>query len=190
MPLRRLALVLALALCACAPRQDAQVGGPFRLVDPSGAPVTERALKGKWSAVFFGFTHCPDACPTTLFALAEAETLLGGRAKDFQTVFISLDPARDTPEQIGRYLANEAFPKKALGLTGAPAQVDAAAKAYRVYYQKAGEGPDYGIDHSTVTYLMNPKGGFVCAIPHNAPPQVMADKITAAMRRGRSAAAC
>lgn len=168
--------------------QSAAIGGPFHLVDQSGKAVDEKVLKGKWSAVFFGFTYCPEACPTTLFALGQTEKLLN--AKDFQTVFVSVDPARDTPAKISTYLSNSAFPRAALGLTGTPDQVAGAAKAYHVFYQKAGEGPGYTINHSTITYLMSPRGQFVCVIPYGAPPEVMAKMIKSAMARGPRAQSC
>jgi protein SCO1 len=170
--------------------QTATVGGPFQLIDPAGRSVDQRVLKGKWSAVFFGFTNCPDACPTTLFALGQAEKLLGPRAADFQTVFISVDPARDTPAQLASYLATDAFPKHIVGLTGSAEQVDRAAKAYHVYYQKAGEGAAYTVNHSTITYLMNPKGRFACVIPYDETPQRIAAKVEAAMARGAGAESC
>lgn len=172
------------------PSQSVAVGGPFKLIDQTGAAADEKLLKGKWSAVFFGFTRCPEACPTTLLALGQAETLLGDRARAFQTVFISVDPARDTPAALSNYLSNSAFPKKVRGLTGTGAQVSVAAKAYHVFYQKAGDGPDYTINHSTITYLMSPRGRLVCFLPYGAPPKVMADKIIAAMNAGPGAATC
>jgi protein SCO1/2 len=169
-------------------QQSAAIGGPFHLVDQRGRPVDEKVLKGKWSAVFFGFTYCPEACPTTLFALGQTEKLLN--AKDFQTVFVSVDPARDTPAKLSAYLSNSAFPRAALGLTGSSDQVADVAKAYHVFYQKAGEGPDYTINHSTITYLMSPRGQFVCVIPYGAPPDVMAKMIKSAMARGPGAQSC
>ena len=162
--------------------QSAAIGGPFHLVDQTGKAADEKLLKGKWSAVFFGFTYCPEACPTTLFALGQTEKQL--HDKDFQTVFISVDPARDTPAQLTTYLSNTAFPRAAVGLTGTADQVAAAARAYHVFYQKAGEGPDYTINHSTITYLMSPRGQFVCVIPYGAPPEVMTKMIKSAMARG------
>lgn len=172
------------------PQQTSLVGGPFQLIDQAGRAVDEGALKGKWSAVFFGFTYCPDACPTTLFALGQAEKLLGERARDLQTVFISVDPARDTPRQVAVYLDNDAFPRRILGLTGSPEQVAQAARAYRVYYKKTGEGPDYVVDHSTITYLMTPRGQFACVIPYGATPEQIAAKITSAMKLGARAQSC
>jgi len=201
---RRLIVILALLavafaiLTAVAVRQGvlapegqtAAVGGPFQLVDQTGRKVDQTVLKGKWSAVFFGFVHCPDACPTTMFALGQAEPLLGAKAANFQTVFISVDPARDTPEALAEFVKTDAFPKRVLALTGTPNQVDRAAKAYRVYYQKNGTAEAYNVDHSTMTYLMNPKGDFACVIPYGATPQQIAAKVQAAMAQGSGAQSC
>jgi protein SCO1/2 len=166
------------------------VGGPFQLVDTSGRTVDQDVLKGKWSVVFFGYTHCPDICPTTLFALRQVEPLLGARASDFQTVFISVDPARDTVAQMRAYVANDAFPRRLIGLTGSPAQVGAAAKAYHVYYQKQGTGEDYQVGHAAYSYLMTPKGSFACVLPPNATPEQTAAKIRTAMQQGPNATSC
>jgi protein SCO1/2 len=170
--------------------QTAAIGGPFHLVDQTGAPKDASVLKKKWSAVFFGFTYCPEACPTTLLALGQAEKLLGPKADDFQTVFISVDPGRDTPKVMANYLSNSAFPQRTLGLTGTPQQVAGVASAYHVFYQKAGEGPGYQVNHSTITYLMSPTGAFVCVIPYGETPQVMAGQIQAAMKQGPHAQSC
>ncbi len=170
--------------------QAAAVGGPFQLVDTNGATVDQSVLKGKWSVVFFGFTHCPDICPTTMFELGQVEPLLGARADDFQAVLISVDPARDTVAQMKAYIANPAFPKRVIGLTGSAAQVDAAAKAYRVYYKKSGDGPDYNVDHAAYSYLMNPKGRFACVLPYELTPEQTAAKIQAAMKQGDNAENC
>jgi len=157
------------------------VGGPFQLVDQNGKPTTEAALKGQWNAVFFGFTYCPDVCPGTLQALAAASDQLGPKAKDLRIVFISVDPDRDQPQAVKDFLSGPTLPKTILGLTGTPEQTAAAAKAYRVYYKKAGDGPDYSVDHSTAVYLMDPKGRFVKVIPYNLPPEEIARQIRDAM---------
>lgn len=170
--------------------QTAAVGGPFQLVDTNGRTVDQSVLKGKWSVVFFGFTHCPDICPTTLFELGQVETLLGPKAGEFQSVLISVDPQRDTVAQMKAYMANPAFPKRSLGLTGTPAQTDAAAKAYKVYYQKSGVGPDYTVNHAAYSYLMNPKGRFACVLPYELTPEQTAAKIQAAMKQGPNAESC
>ena len=161
---------------------QAQVGGPFTMTDQDGRQVTEQMLEGRWSLVFFGFTYCPDVCPTTMQVLGAAQQQLGPKADKFQVVFISVDPERDTPEQIKTYLSNEVFPKGTIGLTGTPEQVAAAAKAYRVYYKKNGEGSDYLIDHSTPAYLMNPKGQFDRVLPYGISPEETTRQIADAMR--------
>jgi protein SCO1/2 len=173
-----------------APSQTAAIGGPFHLVDQKGAPTDQNILKHRWSAVFFGFTYCPEACPTTLLALGQTEKLLGPKASDFQTVFVSVDPGRDTPKVMANYLSNSAFPRRSIGLTGTPQQVAQVAGAYHVFYQKAGNGPDYQVNHSTITYLMSPTGDFVCVIPYGETPQQMAGRIAAAMRQGPHAQSC
>jgi protein SCO1/2 len=162
----------------------AEIGGPFALVDQDGKPATEAVLKGKYSVVFFGFTFCPEVCPTTLQTLAAAQDRLGSKAKDLQIVFVSLDPERDTPAKVKQYLGNQGFPKNVVGLTGTLAQVTATAKAYRVYFTKSGEGDDYLIDHSTAAYVMDPKGKFVRVIPYGLSPDEVAKQIADAMRAG------
>jgi protein SCO1/2 len=161
--------------------QPSLIGGPFQMVDQNGKPVTEKVLEGQWNAVFFGFTYCPDVCPGTLQALAAASDQLGPKAKDFRIVFVSIDPDRDTPEQLKAYLSADYLPRNTLGLTGTPAQVAATAKAYRVYYKKAGEGPGYTMDHSTVVYLVDPKGRFVKPIAYGTPPEEIARQVKDAM---------
>ena len=174
---------LALALVACSPQRvpKAAIGGPFQMVDQNGKPQTDAVLNGKWSAVFFGYTYCPDVCPTTLQALGEAKKQLGLRAKDFQVVFVSVDPARDTPAQMKTYLDNQAFPRGVVGLTGSDEQVAATAKAYKVFYRKAGTGADYTVDHVAYTYLMDPKGQFVRIIGAGDTPDDIAYEIAQAM---------
>lgn len=158
------------------------VGGPFRLTDTSGARVDEGVLKGKWSLVFFGFTYCPEACPTTLAALGKAMADLGPKAKDVQVVFISVDPERDTPAALKAYLASPAFPKGTIGLTGSKADVAQVAKAYHVFYQKTGAGPDYSIDHSTMIYVMDPRGRFRKLIPYGVAPDEVRRQLEDARR--------
>jgi protein SCO1/2 len=170
--------------------QSAAIGGPFHLVDQTGRAADAGVLRHKWNAVFFGYTYCPEACPTTLLALGQTEKLLGKKADDFQAVFISVDPGRDTPKVMANYLSNSSFPHRTLGLSGTPEQVAAVAHAYHVFYQKDGEGPDYQVNHSTITYLMSPSGQFVCVIPYGETPQQIAGQIQAAMNRGPHAQSC
>ncbi|WP_374575367.1 SCO family protein [Phenylobacterium sp.] len=160
------------------------VGGPFQMVDQNGRRVDEGVLKGKWSAVFFGYTYCPDVCPQTLQALAAAEDQLGPKGRDFQVVFVTVDPKRDTPDQLKAYLSADSFPRGAIGLTGTAEQTAAIAKAYHVFYEASGEGDSYVVSHSTPTYLMDPKGRFNRVIPYNLPPDEVARQIAKAMRAG------
>lgn len=158
------------------------VGGPFELVDQNDKTVDETVLKGKWSAVFFGFTYCPDICPGTLQALTATSDELGTKADDLRIVFISVDPGRDDPAKVKDWLEAQSPPAGTLGLSGTPEQVAAAARAYRVVYEKAGDGPDYLVNHSTAIYLMDPKGRFKRVLSYGMTPEQMADQIRAAMR--------
>jgi len=179
-----------LALAACGPSTqpvesygEARIGGPFKMVDQNGRPVDERVLLGKWSAVFFGYTYCPDTCPATLSALAATQARLGAAAKTFQVVFVSVDPARDTPAQMKLYLSAQGFPGGAVGLTGSPAQVADIAKAYAAIYAKVGTGPDYQVQHSAAIYLMDPHGKFVRPLNEAQGPDAMAKQINEAMQQ-------
>jgi protein SCO1/2 len=156
---------------------SAAVGGPFQLVDQNGRAANESLLKGKWSAVFFGYTYCPDVCPATLSALKLAKQRIGPKADKLQVVFVSIDPQRDTPAQLRSYLATPAFPQPIVGLTGTPAQVAAIAKAYKVYYAKQGEGQGYLMAHSSGVYLMNPDGRFYGLVSEAAGVDDMAKQI-------------
>ena len=138
----------------------AQIGGPFRLVDENGAQFSDQDLKGKTFLVFFGFTHCPEVCPTTLFEMSEIMRKLGDDADRTAVVFITVDPERDTPESLKDYLAS--FDPHIHGLTGDPAALAAVAKAYRVYYKKVPlDGGDYTMDHTAIVYLMDKEGRFI-----------------------------
>ncbi len=157
------------------------IGGPFHLVDQSGRPVDEHLLEGKWSAVFFGYTFCPDVCPTTLARLGAVTAALGPRADRFQVVFVTVDPERDTPAALAAYLASPTFPKAARGLTGSPEQIAAVAKAYHVYYQKVPQAGSYTMDHSAVIYLMDAKGRFASPLDLSVTPTEAARAIEKAM---------
>jgi protein SCO1/2 len=141
------------------------VGGPFSLIDGDGHPVTDQTWRGKYMLVYFGYTFCPDVCPTTLSAVADALDKMGPKADRLQTLFITVDPKRDTASVVKQYAA--AFSPRITGLTGSPDQIAAAAKAYRVYYaeHRTGPGPDdYSMDHSSVLYLMGPDGRFIAPV--------------------------
>lgn len=163
---------------------QADIGGDFSLTDQNGRAVDQTLLNGKWSLVFFGFTHCPDFCPTTLAVLKATQDRLGPEARDLQIVFISVDPERDTPRLLKDYLSSDGFPQGVIGLTGTPEQVAQAARVYRAYYEKAGEGDAYTMNHSLTVYLMGPDGEFRSAIAHDLDPDRSADVIRRVMARG------
>ncbi|MCL4713842.1 MAG: SCO family protein [Hyphomonadaceae bacterium] len=143
------------------------VGGPIDLVDPNGTRVTQADFAGQPAVVYFGFTHCPDVCPTTMYAVAEA--LARGDSYDVQSVLITVDPARDTPQVMGEYARTNGFPPGLVGLTGSAAQIDAAKRAFRVYASRAEipgapEGT-YNVDHSSLLYVMDGGWRTVAVIP-------------------------
>ena len=160
------------------------VGGPFTLTNQDGQVVDQSILKDKWTLVFFGFTYCPDYCPTTLGVLNAVQERMGDRAKDLQIVFISIDPERDTPKLLKDYLSSDGFPKGVIGLTGTPEQTAQVAKEYRAFYQKVGEGEGYIMNHSLTVYLMGPDGQFRSAVAHDLGPDRTAKLIENAMERG------
>ncbi|WP_427790010.1 SCO family protein [Brevundimonas diminuta] len=160
------------------------VGGPFTLTNQDGQVVTEKILEGKWSLVFFGFTYCPDYCPTTLGVLNAVQERMGDKAKDLQILFVSIDPERDTPQMLKDYLSSDGFPNGVIGLTGTPEQVAQAAKAYRAFYQKVGEGEGYTMNHGLTVYLMGPDGQFRSAVAHDLGPSRTATLIENAMEKG------
>ncbi|MCO8020140.1 SCO family protein [Brevundimonas diminuta] len=160
------------------------VGGPFTLTDQDGQAVTEKILEGKWSLVFFGFTYCPDYCPTTLGVLNAVQERMGDKAKDLQIVFISIDPERDTPQMLKDYLSSDGFPDDVIGLTGTPEQVAQVAREYRAFYQKVGEGEGYTMNHGLTVYLMGPDGKFRSAVAHDLGPSRTVTLIENAMEKG------
>ena len=136
------------------------IGGPFKLVDQNGNPITDADLKGKPHLVFFGFTHCPDVCPTTLFDVSEVLRALGKDADGTGALFITVDPERDTPAVMKDYLSS--FDPHLRGATGDRAAIDAAEKSFRVYAKKVPtQGGDYSMDHTALVYLMDKQGRFV-----------------------------
>jgi protein SCO1/2 len=136
------------------------VGGPFQLIDSSGKTVTEADLKGKPFLVFFGFTHCPDVCPTTLFEVSEVLRTLGPKADGVRALFVTVDPERDTPQVMKDYLTS--FDPHLIGLSGSQEAVDKMTKAYRVYSRKVPtKDGDYTMDHTALVYLMDKQGQFV-----------------------------
>jgi cytochrome oxidase Cu insertion factor (SCO1/SenC/PrrC family) len=163
--------------CAVAGDTAVPIGGAFELVDTKGAAVTDESLKGDYRIVFFGFTHCPDICPTELATISAALDRLGADAARFRPVFVTVDPERDTPAAMAEYLAS--FHPSFVGLTGTPEQ--AAARAYRIYYAKAGEADDpeaYTMDHSSYVYLLDCDGRYIRHFSAGTP----ADQMAAALR--------
>jgi cytochrome oxidase Cu insertion factor (SCO1/SenC/PrrC family) len=164
---------------------EALITSRFSLVDHTGRPVTERDYLGRWQLVFFGYTSCPDVCPTTLAYMASVLDILGGKADRVAPLFISVDPARDTPEVLAEYVA--AFHPRLIGLTGTVEQVAAAAQAFRVYYERMDEtaAPEgYQMAHSGYIYLMTPKGRFEAAFREGREtPEQLADEILMRIRK-------
>ncbi|WP_395022015.1 SCO family protein [Dongia sp.] len=141
------------------------IGGPIRLTDQDGKPFDSASLAGKPYAVFFGFTHCPDACPTTLSEIARTEDEVGAPAKELTTLFITVDPERDTPAALKEYISN--FNGNTVALSGTPEQVAEVAKAFRVYYKKVPTSDGgYTMDHTAVLYLMDRDGKFADVISY------------------------
>ncbi|MBF0563555.1 MAG: SCO family protein [Alphaproteobacteria bacterium] len=156
---------------------EVKIGGSFTLVDANGKAVTDADFRGRFMLVYFGYTFCPDLCPTSLQSMAQAITLLGDKGAKVVPVFITIDPERDTPEHMKSYVA--AFGPSMVGLSGTKEQTAAAASAYRVYFARVeGEnGTPYLMDHSSIIYLMGPNGKFVTHFGHGVTPEAMAEKI-------------
>ena len=160
----------------------ALVGGPFSLVNTDGRRVTDRDFRGKLMLVFFGYAHCPDVCPTELQTMSAVMDKLGPEAGKVAPIFISVDPKRDTPEALAGYMKN--FDSRISGLTGSQNEISDVAKAYRVYYRKAGDdGGDYTVDHSAFVYLMDGEGNYLTHFSFSTAPDsmvaVIKKKITA-----------
>jgi len=152
--------VVAVDLKPQAASRQVAVGGPFSLTDQNGKTITDADMKGHPFIVFFGFTHCPDVCPTTLYDLSQALNGLGDDAKNIPALFVTVDPERDTPEVMKRYVSN--FNPDIRGVTGDPAAIQAMVKAYRGYAKKVPtEDGDYTMDHTAVVYLMGADGQFI-----------------------------
>ena len=194
LPRSRLALstlaacLVAAALLAAAtfimagrsPLGVASIGGPFTLADQDGGTVTQETVAGRPFLIFFGYTHCPDICPTTLSDMSAVLKELGSHAK-MTALFVTVDPERDTPAVMKDYLSS--FDPRIRGLTGSPASVEAAEKAYKVYARKVpvGTDGDYSMDHTAVVYLMDRNGHFLTAVNLDQPPAAAAAAIKAAL---------
>ncbi len=155
----------------------ATIGGPFELVSETGATVTEADIITRPTLVYFGYTFCPDVCPTDVAVMAQAASILEENGTPVNTAFISVDPTRDTPEVVGEFTG--LMHPDMVGLTGSEEQVSAAAKAYKVYFQKVeGDDPEYYLmDHSAFTYLMAPVEGFLQVYRHGEPAEAIAKNV-------------
>ena len=158
---------------------NAKVGGPFSLTDQYGHIRTDKDFIGHYMLVYFGYTNCPDVCPTTLSVMADAMEKLGGAAHQVVPIFVTVDPARDTPRVLKSFLAS--FGPEFVGLTGSPSSIAAVAKEYHVYYraQKPAKNGNYAVNHSNVIYLMGPEGKFITNYDETLGP----DKLAAAIAR-------
>jgi len=176
------ACLLALALAACSQRPEpplagATIGGEFDLVDTNGKPVHWRDFKGKYRMIYFGYTFCPDACPTDLTTMMRGFDQFAkdnpGKAGKVQPIFVSVDPARDTPPRVGEFAA--AFSPRLLGLTGSEANVAKAAKVFAVWYAKGEQTPGgYLVNHTRIAYLMDPDGKPLVVLATDKGPKAVA----------------
>lgn len=151
------------------------IGGPFALTDQDGKTVHDADFHGKWLLVYFGYTYCPDLCPTGLEGIAHAMDQLGPDAGKVKPLFITIDPARDTPAKLKDYVSG--FGPDIVALTGTPEQIAAVAREYQVYYAKGEnvEEGEYLMDHSNLIYVMDPQGKFVTTFPEDMDPAAMTD---------------
>ena len=163
----------------------AEIGGPFSLIDQHGKSVTERDYLGKPTLVFFGFTHCPDVCPTTLYEITNHLKELGPDADRLNVLFITVDPERDTPQQLALYLSS--FDSRITGLSGSPENILAAEKAYHIYAKKVPlKDGGYTMDHTATIAVMNSKGQHVDAMHFQAPSATTRRKLRRLLDLGNS----
>lgn len=164
---------------AMSPFGKAAIGGPFTLVDHNGKTVTGADFKGRYMLIFFGYTFCPDVCPTALQTVSDMLYILGKDAGKVAPLFISVDPKRDTVEVLKEYVGH--FHPKIIGLTGSQEQIVSVAKVYRVYFSKVtdeeGDPESYWMNHTALLYLMGPDGKFITAFKHQIDSQDMAERI-------------
>lgn len=157
----------------------AVAGGDFSLIAHGGAEVSLASFDGRFLLLSFGYTHCPDICPLTLDSLSQVMERLGPLSEQLQPLFVTLDPERDSPAVLADYLSH--FDPRIVGLSGSPTQVRAIADSYGVRYAKAGDGPDYGIDHSAAFYLASPEGRVLQYFRHDIDPADLAQRIGATL---------
>ena len=161
----------------------ALVGGPFQLTDQTGKRVTDKDFRGRYTLVFFGFTNCPDICPSALQVMAAALDQLGPKGQAVTPLFISVDPERDSPRELATYV--KSFHPRLVGLTGTPEEIEAVTKAYRVYVKKVADtrsSAGYSFDHSAIIYLMGPDGAYVTHFTATTSADAMAERLAKLLR--------
>jgi cytochrome oxidase Cu insertion factor (SCO1/SenC/PrrC family) len=157
---------------------QAAIGGPYHLINQDGKPVSDRDFQGRYQLIYFGYTFCPDVCPTTLALIAAALEKMGPDAQRIAPIFITVDPGRDTPQALKKYLA--AFDPRFIGLTGSQSELSKVEKEYKVYAQKEPlKGGTYAVNHSSVIYLMGPKGKLVTFYNEVLTPEQLAKDLSA-----------
>lgn len=174
------ALGLYMLLAVSTASAETGINARFSLLDHHGQPVTEQTYRGKWLLIFFGYTSCPDICPTTLYDISLAVKTLGKDADLVQPLFVSVDPERDTVDVLARYIPS--FGPSIVGLTGEPESVERAARAFRAHYEKvtSTDGDEnYTVDHQSYIYLIRPNGEFETVFPHG----MQVDRMVKALRR-------
>jgi cytochrome oxidase Cu insertion factor (SCO1/SenC/PrrC family) len=160
-----------------------QIGGPFSLIDHEGRPRTEADFKGKILLVYFGYSFCPDICPSALYNMSQALEILGPKAKEIQPLFITIDPQRDTAQHLARYREN--YHTRFIMLTGSEEQTRKAMKAYKVHGAKVkpdGTTTEYLMDHTSIIYIMDRQGRFIAHFNHLTPPKVLKEALTKILR--------
>lgn len=194
------AVVAGFALAACSPSATPapipqqctigglnKIGGPIALVDETGAAVTEAAFAGSPTLIYFGFANCPDVCPMSLTKAAEAFTLMGEAGKSVRSALITLDPSRDTPESLGRFVQSGGFPPGLKGLTGSQEQIDKTLKSFAVYAQRVDlkdSAMGYVVDHSSSFYLMDANWKTRAIFPGSLAPEEIAACLGQALAAG------
>lgn len=163
------------------------ISGHFALAAPDGRKVTDADYRGKWLVVYFGYTSCPDVCPTVILRIGQALEALRARADRIQPIFITVDPLRDTPERLAHYMAS--FNPRVVGLRGNPQETREAAQQFHVYYRTRDFGNgEYSVDHSSFLYVINPAGRFTKLLPDSLSAQQLASELTRLTRREQARA--
>ena len=162
------------------------ISGHFALDGPDGRKVTDATFRGKWLVVYFGYTSCPDVCPTVILRIGQALTVIGAAANQVQPILITVDPARDTPEHLAKYMAS--FDSRVIGLRGNAAQTQEAARQFHVYYRTRNlEGGDYSVDHSSFLYVIDPQGNFSKLLADTLSSDQLAAQFRTLVRQDRAA---